>query len=109
MQYPAERDLIDLWANIAALHDWKKEEVRLRNEIAPRLGQWPQPLSRERLVLGGTALSTPPWAMRVYCRFVRVDVGLPTMTRWLAQNGATNFHYDIAAPSGFDTESMDEP
>ena len=68
---------------------------RLKQEIAPQLGEWPAASPDNLLAAEGVVADPLPDGMHVHCSFVHTDTGLMSMTRWLCAQGASDVRYEI--------------
>lgn len=92
-----QSDLIQKWAAIHRLKDFKQREERFKQEIAPILGQWPADKSSDILAIGGYAFDLPSAGPHINCQFVHTDTGLTAITQWLFSQGAANVRYRISS------------
>ncbi|HEX8323424.1 MAG TPA: site-2 protease family protein [Tepidisphaeraceae bacterium] len=100
-------DLIRQWADIRSVKDFSRKEERYKNEIAPRLGQWPRDKPDDLLVNGGHAIAVPELDHIVGCQLAKADTGLLALTRWLIAEGATDIRYHITSLTISELDELD--
>jgi multidrug efflux pump subunit AcrA (membrane-fusion protein) len=101
-------DFIRQWEQINQMKDWPKQNARMKQEIQPQLGQWPDGKPTDLLVTTGTVFDSGN-DVRVFCTFNQTDTGLPAMAHWLFRCGATKMRYQITGVSVQPLETDDEP
>lgn len=74
---------------------FERRRRRLVAEIGPMLGPWPAGRPVQTLVSRGYASATGDKLSFAFVQFERCDTGIPTLFKWLSQQGCTDFKFNI--------------